>query len=102
MKRSEINAVVRNASMAFKRHGWALPPNPRWDVTDFGLGDFSKCGLILINLAEQREYCEKVMYVGRRRLSPGIITSQRRKISSAAGENWRSSCRQKRKRSHCR
>jgi D-lyxose ketol-isomerase len=70
MKRSEINAVVRNASMAFKLHGWALPPNPRWDVTDFGLGDFSKSGLILINLAEQPEYCEKIMYVGRHQVVP--------------------------------
>lgn len=70
MKRSEINAVVRNASMAFKRHGWVLPPNPRWDVTDFGLGDFPKYGLILVNLSEQPEYCEKVMFVNRRQITP--------------------------------
>ena len=56
--------------MAFKRHGWALPPYPRWDVTDFGLGDFQKYGLILVNLSEQREYCEKVMYVSRRQMVP--------------------------------
>ena len=62
MKRSEINAAVREATAAFARHGWALPPNPRWDVTDFGLGDFWRFGLTLVNLAEQPEYCEKVMY----------------------------------------
>jgi len=70
MKRSEINRAIRNAGMAFKRHGWALPPNPRWDVTDFRLGDFEKYGLILINLSEQREYCEKMMYSGRHQITP--------------------------------
>ena len=63
MKRSEINAAMRRAATAFKKHGWALPPNPRWDVTDFGLCDFKKSGLVLINLAEQKEYCEKLMFV---------------------------------------
>lgn len=62
MKRSEINAVVREASEAFARHHWVLPPKPHWDVTDFGLGDFNKYGLTLVNLAEQSEYCEKLMY----------------------------------------
>jgi D-lyxose ketol-isomerase len=70
MKRSEINAVMRNAAMTFKRHGWTLPPNPKWDVTDFGLGDFAKYGLILINLTEQPEYCEKIMYVGKHQVTP--------------------------------
>jgi D-lyxose ketol-isomerase len=62
MKRSEINAVVREAAEAFERHGWTLPPNPRWDVTDFGLGEFDAYGLTLVNLAEEPEYCEKLMY----------------------------------------
>ncbi len=70
MKRSEINAAVREASEAFARHGWALPPNPRWDVTDFGLGDFSRYGLTLVNLTEQPEYCEKVMYVRKGQVTP--------------------------------
>jgi D-lyxose ketol-isomerase len=52
MKRSEINAAVREASLAFKTNGWALPPNPRWDITDSGLGDFDRSGRALINLAE--------------------------------------------------
>lgn len=70
MKRSEINGVVREATAAFLRHGWTLPPNPRWDVTDFGLGDFDKAGLTLVNLAEQPEYCEKLMYVRHQQVTP--------------------------------
>lgn len=62
MKRSEINALVRSASDCFAAHGWALPPAPRWDVTDFGLGDWRRHGLVLVNLAEHPEYCEKLMY----------------------------------------
>ena len=45
MKRSEINNAIREASAAFERHHWHLPPNPKWDVTDFGLGDFTTTGL---------------------------------------------------------
>ena len=62
MKRSEINALVRAASAAFGRAGWALPPEPRWDVTDFGLGDATRFGLVLVNLADEAEYCEKLMW----------------------------------------
>ncbi|MCE9615464.1 MAG: D-lyxose/D-mannose family sugar isomerase [Lentisphaerae bacterium] len=70
MKRSEINAVIREASAAFARHEWVLPPKPRWDVTDFGLGHFAREGLVLINLAEQVEYCEKLMYARRDQVTP--------------------------------
>jgi D-lyxose ketol-isomerase len=62
MKRSEINDAIRKAVHAFDRAGWKLPPKPRWDVTDFGLGRFQKFGLILVNLAEEPEYCEKLMF----------------------------------------
>jgi D-lyxose ketol-isomerase len=62
VKRSEIDALVDYASACFSAHGWALPPEPRWDVTDFGLGDWRRNGLVLVNLAEEREYCEKLMY----------------------------------------
>lgn len=61
MKRSEINALVRDATAVLAEAGWALPPAPRWDVTDFGLGDVRRHGLVLINLAEEPEYCEKIM-----------------------------------------
>lgn len=62
MKRSDINSLIRSAAQCFTTHGWTLPPNPRWDVTDFGLGDWRRHGLILVNLAEHTEYCEKLMY----------------------------------------
>jgi D-lyxose ketol-isomerase len=62
MKRSEINGLLRDAAACFAAHGWALPPKPKWDVTDFGLGDWRRHGLVLVNLAEQPEYCEKLMY----------------------------------------
>ena len=70
MKRSEINNVVKEASDAFARHQWYLPPNPKWDVTDFGLGDFKSTGLTSINLAEQKEYCEKIMFVRYKQVTP--------------------------------
>lgn len=62
MKRSAINAIIRDACACFERHGWTLPPEPRWDITDFGLGRFDDFGLVLINLAEEPEYCEKLMF----------------------------------------
>lgn len=63
MKRSEINRAYREARMAFEAAGWALPPEPRWDITDFGRGDFARCGLSVINLAEEPEYSEKLLYM---------------------------------------
>lgn len=35
---------------------------PRWDVTGFGLDDFQRKGIVLVNLTELPEYCEKVMF----------------------------------------
>ncbi len=70
MKRSEINEAVRAALEAFSAAGWTLPPNPRWDVTDFGLGRFREMGLVLVNLAEEPEYCEKLMYAQREQRTP--------------------------------
>ena len=61
MKRSEINTAIREAQAVFAAAGWTLPPRPRWDVTDFGLGKFREKGLVLVNLAEEPEYCEKIM-----------------------------------------
>ncbi len=62
MKRSEINQLVSDATAYFQHCGWFLPPKPHWDVTDFGLGDWQTFGLVLVNLADQPEYCEKLMY----------------------------------------
>jgi D-lyxose ketol-isomerase len=61
MKRSEINAALASATSIFQKHGWTLPPEPKWDITDFGLHEFAKYGLVLVNLCEEAEYCEKLM-----------------------------------------
>ena len=63
MKRSVINAAYREALAVFQRTGWVLPPQPRWDVTDCGSGNFARCGLVLVNLADEPEYCEKLIYM---------------------------------------
>jgi D-lyxose ketol-isomerase len=70
MKRSEINALIRSAESCFAAHEWALPPRPRWDVTDFGLGEWREFGLVLVNLAEEPEYCEKLMYAQKGMTTP--------------------------------
>ena len=70
MKRSEINRAYRDASACFARNHWALPTQPRWDITDFGLGNFAQWGLTLINLAAEPEYCEKLMYARRGQTTP--------------------------------
>jgi D-lyxose ketol-isomerase len=78
MKRSQINEIYHEAVACFERHGWALPPQPRWDITDFGLGNFEHFGLVLINLAEEPEYCEKLMYARARQTTP-LHTHKRKK-----------------------
>jgi len=70
MNRSAVNQVVKDASAMFKNNGWHLPPEPKWDVTDFGLGDFNSYGLVLVNLAEEAEYCEKLMYAKKGMTTP--------------------------------
>jgi D-lyxose ketol-isomerase len=65
MKRSTINSAYRAASACFARHCWTLPPKPRWDIADFGLGEFDHYGLVLVNLATESEYCEKLMWARR-------------------------------------
>jgi hypothetical protein len=70
MKRSEINRAYRDAFACFSRHQWALPPRPRWDITDFGLGNFAHFGLTLVNLATEPEYCEKLMFAREGQTTP--------------------------------
>jgi D-lyxose ketol-isomerase len=70
MKRSEINRLANAARVCWEAHGWTLPPNPRWDITDFGLNDCRRYGLVLMNLAEEPEYCEKLMYVQKGMTTP--------------------------------
>lgn len=72
MKRSEINAIIRDAIAFIGRFGFALPPfaawTPEdwlqkghecdeirdnmlgWDITDYGLGRFGEVGLVLVTL----------------------------------------------------
>ncbi len=70
MKRSEINRLVERAIACFEAHSWALPPNSKWDVTDFGLGNWRSMGLVLLNLSEEPEYTEKLMYAERGMTTP--------------------------------
>jgi D-lyxose ketol-isomerase len=70
MKRSEINALIRSAQSCFVAHEWGHPPPPRRDVTDFGLADWRNFGLVLVNLAEETEYCEKLMYAQKGMTTP--------------------------------
>ena len=70
MKRSEINRAYQEAKSCFEQNNWKLPPGPRWDISDFGLGNFEKSGLVLINLAEEPEYCEKLMYCRKNQIVP--------------------------------
>ncbi len=78
MKRSEINALVHSAGDCFRSHGWSLPPEPRWDVTDFGLGAWREHGLVLVNLAEHAEYCEKLMYARKGMTTPAHCHKQKK------------------------
>ena len=100
MKRSEINAVIREFEGLLEKHQFMLPPylsfTPEewkekgqeyreirdnalgWDVTDYGLGDFYKTGLALITLrngntgnpAYTKTYAEKIMMLKEGQLSP--------------------------------
>lgn len=78
MKRSQVNHAVQEAADFFSQHSWALPPNPKWDVTDFGLGDFSRWGLVLINLAEEEEYTEKLLYAVKDQQTPAHYHKQKK------------------------
>ncbi len=91
MKRSEVNALIRENEAFIAEKGFALPPfcgwSPAdwaekgeecaeirdnmlgWDVTDFGSGDYKKVGLFLITLRNgnrkdprcTKPYAEKLM-----------------------------------------
>ena len=78
MKRSEINEVIRDATAFFLTNGWTLPPEPKWDITDFGLGKFNRAGLVLVNLAEEAEYCEKLMYARKNQLTPAHMHKKKK------------------------
>ncbi len=72
MKRSEINAIMRDAEAFVRRQGFYLPPfaywtlnewatkgeevreiidrQLGWDITDFGLGDYAHTGLFIFTI----------------------------------------------------
>ena len=98
MKRSEINAIIREAKAFFDAHQFHLPEwvnwTPEewatkgdecqeiwhnelgWDVTDFAKGDFDKEGLTLVTIRngnvkrDHKTYCEKIMYVREGQITP--------------------------------
>ncbi len=70
MKQSEINALLKEAADCLKRHNWILPPEPEWSATDFGLGDYTKTGLVEVLLCNEPEYCEKIMYARENMVTP--------------------------------
>jgi len=100
MKRSEINAAIRDMEALIKEHGFELPPfchfTPKewqdksaeydeirdnmlgWDITDYGLGDFNKVGFALITLRNgnqnnpkyKKVYAEKLLMLKEGQHSP--------------------------------
>ena len=98
MKRSEINAYIRDAKAFFTKHNFSLPVwadwTPEewaskgkecgeivknclgWDITDFGSDRFSECGLTLFTVRngnpehDKKTYCEKIMYVRQKQKTP--------------------------------
>lgn len=94
MKRSEINQIIRDGEDFFRQNSFYLPEwaswdwdtwqrkdkeeiheilhqELGWDITDFGLGDFRKKGLLLFTVRNgataeagyEKPYCEKIMIV---------------------------------------
>ena len=100
MKRSEVNALIKEAKQFFAEKGFRLPDfadwsleewrkqkadaqeiidcNLGWDVTDFGGGDYASCGLMLFTLRNgivgsdvyPKPYAEKIMMVKPRQVTP--------------------------------
>ena len=100
MKRSEIDHYIEDALEFWGGLNFALPPFARfgpedwrlhaaecreifelqlgWDVTDFGSGDFLRCGLLLFTIRNGRAgsveypkvYAEKIMLVRENQITP--------------------------------
>ena len=100
MKRSEINAALREMEQMVREYRFALPPfcgfTPEewaekgheydeirdnmlgWDITDYGMGDFDKMGFSLITLRNgnlkldqyTKTYAEKLLYIKEGQYSP--------------------------------
>ncbi|ABB39318.1 protein of unknown function DUF1498 [Oleidesulfovibrio alaskensis G20] len=97
MKRSEINALIKDTKIFFDALGFRLPRwagwKPAewkgkgglevvqnmlgWDITDYGAGDFEKKGLILFTIrngnhaaGHPKRYAEKIMVVREGQVCP--------------------------------
>lgn len=100
MKRSEINAIIKEFEAMLKDYKFALPPflsfTPEewadkgheydeirdnalgWDVTDYGMGDYDNLGLALITIRNgnvhndkyTKTYAEKIMMIREGQISP--------------------------------
>lgn len=100
MKRSEINAIIKEFEALLSEYKFALPPflsfTPEewaekgheydeirdnalgWDVTDYGMGDYDNLGLALITIRNgnthnpkyTKTYAEKIMMVREGQISP--------------------------------
>ncbi len=121
MKRSEINGYIKEAQAFFEKHSFKLPPwaflTPDemkatgqeyqeikdnmlgWDLTDFGTGDFLKCGLLLFtirngNFAKRtnypKPYAEKIMIVREKQITPTHFHWNKMEdiINRGGGELW--------------
>ena len=100
MKRSEINAALKEMEQMVKEYRFALPPfcdfTPEqwqekdhdydeirdnmlgWDITDYGMGNFDKMGFSLITIRNgnlkmdkyTKTYAEKLLYIKEGQYSP--------------------------------
>jgi D-lyxose ketol-isomerase len=102
VKRSEINRILRQADLFVRERSFYLPPfaywTPEewaakgeevteivqnglgWDITDFGQGDYERCGLFLFTLrngtpenlrrGQGKIYAEKILIVGVDQVTP--------------------------------
>ncbi|MBN2436768.1 MAG: D-lyxose/D-mannose family sugar isomerase [Spirochaetes bacterium] len=99
MKRSQINTIINDAAKFMKSNGFNLPPYAfwtiddwrankesckeitsvmmGWDITDYGLGRFNECGLVLFTLRNgipsdktSKPYAEKIMISRQNQIAP--------------------------------
>ena len=100
MKRSEINAAIKQMEEMIQTHGFAIPPFCKWtpeewadkgheydeirdnmlgwDITDYGLGRFKEVGFALITLRNgnvknpkyTKPYAEKLLMVQEGQMAP--------------------------------
>ena len=116
MKRSEVNAIMREGIAFLAKKQFLLPPfafwtpeiwrtkGPEcreivtnqlgWDITDFGSGDFMKIGLFLFTIRNGtladpvKTYAEKIMIVREGQVTPTHFHSQKMEdiINRGGGE----------------